>query len=354
MMKLFSIKFYLLLFLAAVFLSGSNLAVAEIIDEPLAGWEARLVVSAGTAKNKLVFGQMPGATDGYDGRFEVPAMLSGTVKAYFEGQGARLLWRDIKSLSGTKSWPLNIEAADGNANITVKWSQSNIPVNYNVTLFDTATGSSVNMSSSSFYTYKNNGPRKLIIRTTSPDALGEYGEDENHNFSSTGDGNSASGSNKNININNYGTAKRFEKDKGTVKKKLQDEDKNLDDITKSASSSFDTTYKPSDAVLVRPRNIEGYLEDGRGLYLMWKDLSTGDHGFVVESRCTNDEGWSAVAGLWGVSPVFEDRYAKFKTQKDCHFRVVALDFPSESGYSDVVGFDGEGKVYLVQKGTDKK
>ncbi|MBU0484088.1 MAG: hypothetical protein KKB30_06195 [Proteobacteria bacterium] len=60
-----------------------------------AEWEVNLVISAGSAKSRVSFGARFDATGDNDGRYDVPAMLSGDLQARFV-DGGGFLWRDIR------------------------------------------------------------------------------------------------------------------------------------------------------------------------------------------------------------------------------------------------------------------
>ncbi len=137
-------------------------------------WEAQIVASTPDgAENRLYFGQKLDATDGYDSRYEVRAMLSGDIKAYFPHTEwdvlAEQFWRDIKAPDQVKSWTFEVDTALGGVEIALKWIPSKLPEGYVVELTDMATFDVIDMTSQSNYYYTNTGPRQFAINTKAPD-----------------------------------------------------------------------------------------------------------------------------------------------------------------------------------------
>lgn len=148
-----TIKLFLMAILGTTVMAGVVSAFAA--DD----WEARLTVSASTASNRLSFGQRLGATDGIDPAFDVPAMLSGDIKASFKTEKGGY-WRDIRP-HGTRTWKVNVESTLSGKTVTIKWER--IPSIGKMELRDNGAGVVVDMSSQSSYTYLNEGPRELTI-----------------------------------------------------------------------------------------------------------------------------------------------------------------------------------------------
>lgn len=126
------------------------------------GWEASLKIGVGTAENKLSFGQKPDATDGIDGLYDVPALLSGDIEAYFLlGEGK--YWRDIMA-DGTKEWTLAVKSELKGETITLKWKPGDFPKGTSVVLMDDTVRKAFDMKNGGSYSYQNNGQRQFRIR----------------------------------------------------------------------------------------------------------------------------------------------------------------------------------------------
>lgn len=128
------------------------------------GWEINIVVSVGVAENRLSFGQRPDATDGVDGQYDVPAMLSGDVRAYFPNPDGKY-WRDIKAMTpgAVKIWEINIESPLTGQMVEVKWKRELLPENARVNLIDNSAGAVIDMKAQGSYKYQNNGQRQLKV-----------------------------------------------------------------------------------------------------------------------------------------------------------------------------------------------
>lgn len=129
----------------------------------LSGWETNLIVTINDAENKIGIGQNSNATDLMDGAFDVPALLSGTMRAY-SVTDATSLWRDIKSF-GKNSWTIIVESSDKGI-ITIKWDTNLLPQDTSFTLVDTVINNTVDMKAKSNYSYKNLGKRTLRVLAT--------------------------------------------------------------------------------------------------------------------------------------------------------------------------------------------
>ena len=138
-------------------------------------WEAQIVAStADGAENSLYFGQKPDATDGYDSRYEVRALLGGDIEAYFPHAEwdvlAERFWRDIKAPAQLKSWVFEVKTAVSGTETILKWDPLKLPEGYAVELTDMAQNTVIDMTSQSehnYYTYS--GPRQFTINTKAPD-----------------------------------------------------------------------------------------------------------------------------------------------------------------------------------------
>ncbi len=159
------IKAARILFAAAFF--GVILAQSVMAGD----WEARIIASTSTgAENRLTFGQRSNATDGFDGRYDMPAFLSGDIMAYFPhpewDTPAENFWRDIKAPDPQKTWLFYVESVLSGDTLSLTWDSSKLPENYNVFLIDNLTGDWVDMTGQSSYSYANDGPRGFTIEIT--------------------------------------------------------------------------------------------------------------------------------------------------------------------------------------------
>ena len=150
------------------------LAWSASIPASAAEWEATIVASTPDgAENRLTFGQMPDATDAYDSRYEVRAILGGDIKAYFPHMDweniAKQLWRDIKAPDQMKSWDFEVESALDGIDIRLQWDPSKLPEGYAVELTDMATYAVIDMTTQNNYYFTSYGPRLFAINTKAPD-----------------------------------------------------------------------------------------------------------------------------------------------------------------------------------------
>ncbi|MHB1399096.1 MAG: hypothetical protein ACYCYJ_10405 [Trichloromonadaceae bacterium] len=125
-------------------------------------WETRLTVRAGSGENRLSFGQRADATDGFDGQYDVPAMLGGTLNAHFDLE-AGPYWRDIKGLQSGQpaTWTLEVKSTLKAATVLVSWLNANLPEG--TILRDLTTGTQVDMKQQTSYSYSNDGPRQFQL-----------------------------------------------------------------------------------------------------------------------------------------------------------------------------------------------
>jgi len=133
-------------------------------------WEMIIkATTASNAVNKLSLGQKDNATDGFDGRYEVPAYVEGNISAYFPhddwSEEASKYWRDIKGTGEEKSWDIRVESPQTDDVITLSWKSATIVDGINITLTDNATGESVDMTAAQSYSYTNSGPRGFTVNS---------------------------------------------------------------------------------------------------------------------------------------------------------------------------------------------
>lgn len=144
---------------------GSNLLVGNPLVEAAAGWESNLLVSAGVAESRLSLGQRADATNLADGRYDVPAMLGGSLQAAFTGGGGPL-WRDIRAFGRDREeWQLAI-AGFGDQPVKIAWDAEGLPSGLRFELIDEDGGRVIAMDSCSAYTVADSAA-VLIVRVSS-------------------------------------------------------------------------------------------------------------------------------------------------------------------------------------------
>jgi hypothetical protein len=133
-----------------VILIGANIALA---------WEARIDIKAGNTETGINIGQRVDATDGIDGLYDVPALLSGNLQAYIKA-GDEKLWRDIRREGSDSVWELVIESLiDGD--VIIKWDIDRLPLEKRVELIDGLLR--IDMKAVDSYIYRNEGVKTLRI-----------------------------------------------------------------------------------------------------------------------------------------------------------------------------------------------
>ncbi len=157
------------------------------------GWEAGLRVRVGSAETVISLGQLGDATDGYDGFYDVPAMLSGDLEVFFKdiprdiskrgkrsrklrssgvtAQG-RQLWRDIRGLNSGRIqlWELQVDSPLVGEIVKISWNSGEFPAGGDVLLYDLNNRSLVKMRAVADYSFANTGSRVLrILWRPSPD-----------------------------------------------------------------------------------------------------------------------------------------------------------------------------------------
>lgn len=147
--------------LLALFIIGSHAGFALAADD----WEMNITVNSGNAENRLSLGQNQDATDQRDGLYDVPAMLSGTLRAWF-ASGANNLWRDIRSATSDNGseWQLLISSRTGLPTV-ISWNTEQLPAGMIIELVDNATGTFVDMSSNSSFLLEDFSEAELTIKT---------------------------------------------------------------------------------------------------------------------------------------------------------------------------------------------
>ncbi|MBI4849375.1 MAG: hypothetical protein HY808_12515 [Nitrospirae bacterium] len=137
-----------------------------------ANWQVTLWVKAGTADNRLVLGADDTATDGYDSIWDTYALLGGGLEAYFSHPEWNMIHdvfqRDIRSHTpgATKTWSFAVNSTLADTNFTITWDASTVPVDYPLSLFDSAAGQSTDMHSTGFYNFAYSGTRTFQVSVT--------------------------------------------------------------------------------------------------------------------------------------------------------------------------------------------
>ncbi len=130
------------------------------------GWEMNITMKLLNAKNRLTIGQRPDASDAVDGKYDVPALLSGDIKAYMELESNKY-WKNIKESCNPpckKAWNIFVDSEAWGQIIEVSWNSLNIPYDVSIILIDTATGEVIDMKTEQHeYAYENTGRREFIV-----------------------------------------------------------------------------------------------------------------------------------------------------------------------------------------------
>lgn len=114
-------------------------------------WEISIYVESENLQQRLSIGQMEDASDGYDIKYDVMAILDTTPLAYFFRKGWSALteyfWRDIRSTKLPQEWAFTVNLPPGK--VRIKWDEMpfrTIGCNrINLYIEDTYTGSTYDM-----------------------------------------------------------------------------------------------------------------------------------------------------------------------------------------------------------------
>ena len=128
-------------------------------------WEMNIKVKSGNAANRLIIGQNPDATDGIDGRYDVPALLAGDIKAYMSIESDEY-WKNIKASCTSpckKTWKIFVES-DSMGQIDLSWDFIAIPDDVSLNLINAETGEVLDMKiKQKEYRYNYSGGKKDFI-----------------------------------------------------------------------------------------------------------------------------------------------------------------------------------------------
>lgn len=130
-------------------------------------WQIDIKVSLLDAQNRLSLGQKPDATDGWNAKYDVPAILFGDIMAYLEEPAGRKYWRKFRSSCDghpcIKTWDAVVESDLRDQVIRMEWNSSSFPAETTIALIDTVTGDVMDMRAQTEYSYKNMGTRKFRV-----------------------------------------------------------------------------------------------------------------------------------------------------------------------------------------------
>ena len=130
-------------------------------------WQADIKVSVLDAQNRLSLGQKIDATDGWNAKYDVPALLFGDIMAYLEEPEGRKYWRKFRgSCDGrpcVKTWGAVVESDSEGQTVKMEWNFSSFPADMTISLIDEFTGNTINMKTQTGYTYKNIGKREFRV-----------------------------------------------------------------------------------------------------------------------------------------------------------------------------------------------
>jgi hypothetical protein len=129
-------------------------------------WQIEIKASAANADNVVVIGQNPGALDGIDPIYDIPAMLSGDIEAYAELDGGQY-WQSIMGTcaSCAKTWDLSVTSHVQDAPVTLSWDSTKVPAGASMVLVDLSSGESVDMAASGSYQFENTGARLFRVES---------------------------------------------------------------------------------------------------------------------------------------------------------------------------------------------
>lgn len=143
----------------AIILINISMATAE--DD----WQLNIKAKILEAENRFVIGQMHDASDWIDGRYDIPALLSGDIRAYIKFEDDKL-WKDIKKSCEDlcqKTWDIFVESPIVGNEVGLTWNLLDIPDNISINLLDRETGKIIDMKTDNEYSFKNTGEREFTV-----------------------------------------------------------------------------------------------------------------------------------------------------------------------------------------------
>lgn len=339
-----------ILFGVALFISLPTNAYSE------PNWQTLIIAEIGVAKNKITIGQNAKATDGMDHYYDVSAMISGDVTAYLQSaKGA--LWQEIKGLGKDKTWTLKVDSNLAGKEMEISLNRAFVPQGYTIYLHDTNSGATTNMTQTGSYKYIHSGARTFIIKSVGLDVEADNIEDtedtEDSDEETTADSSTVE---SNTTVSSGGFFRGSTKNQTNTSETKTNESSNKT-TSSNVATEYESYYKPSTkklkaqvaGLLKKPSNLRGWVKKKQGLYLEWDDKSGGEHGFIVEKKCSDKKEWSLIAALWGVSPTYNYKKTTLKVASNCQYRVIAFNHKTESDYSDIATFTTKGEILIVEE-----
>jgi type 1 fimbria pilin len=131
-------------------------------------WEMEITAQVQDATNRLVIGQAADATEGKDGRYDIPALLGGDIRAYLDLEG-EAYWKDIREACDgacEKVWTITVESGLAGETVTLAWDAASVPEGASLVLTDESTGGTVDMGQASSYHFENTGTRTFTVRVS--------------------------------------------------------------------------------------------------------------------------------------------------------------------------------------------
>lgn len=134
-------------------------------------WTAKVKVFNASDANELVIGAASDASDGFDNGYEVRAILSSRLAAYFLypewGLETGYFWTDIKDTGFPKEWKFYV-VSSVSEQIDMVWGQ-NVPENIQLTMLDEAASSVIDMKTAGSYRFTGtaSSPRSFKVTASS-------------------------------------------------------------------------------------------------------------------------------------------------------------------------------------------
>lgn len=126
-------------------------------------WEVNLAITSGSVESKVSLGAGSDATDAQDGRYDVPAMLSGDLQARFVDGGGSL-WRDIRGTDQeVEEWKLIVDAHT-KKDLSISWNVADLPPEYWFELIDRKRKKTIAMEEVASYTLPAGDHWEFLIR----------------------------------------------------------------------------------------------------------------------------------------------------------------------------------------------
>jgi hypothetical protein len=147
---------------------GVSLLIGSAVCYGGATWQMEITAGVGSATNRLVVGQAVDATEGVDGRYDIPALLSGDILAYLDLDG-EAYWKDIRDVCGgpcERIWTVTVASSLAGETVTLRWNPSSVSGGMGLALTDETTAETVDMTTTGSYSYQNTGARVFTLKVT--------------------------------------------------------------------------------------------------------------------------------------------------------------------------------------------